>query len=372
MNALHRITTLVVKELLSYLRDPRTRLILIGPPLLQLLVFSFAATLEVRNVDIAVFDEDSGALSTRFVERLTASSFVNKIKPVSHTATLESLINNRKVLLAIHIPSDFSANAISGRSAVVQIILDGRRANAAQVAANYIATITQQLDAKATLQGQGSSTQFPQIETRHWFNPILSSIWFIVPSLSGVLALLISVLVTSLSIARERELGTFDQLLVSPISPVEIIIGKSLPALIIGSVLNLVMVLAGVFLFRVPFTGEPILLALCVPLFILSGVGIGLSISAICTTQQQAILGAFTVIIPIILTSGFATPVENMPGWLQSISMANPLRHFLIIVQGSFLKSLPAADVLAGAIPLIVIAVVSLSFATWFVRSRLE
>lgn len=364
---LHRLYILIIKELISYFRDTRMRAILIGPPLAQLLVFSFAVTLEVRNVDVAVLDQDSGQTSTQFVERLQASSFVRTLIPVHDMATMTKLIDERKVLLGIRFTPNFSRDILAGDTGVVQVLLDGRRANAAQIVLNYTTALAAKLGASL------APNKIPRdVVVRHWFNPNLSYRWFIVPSLSGVLALTISLLITGLSIARERELGTFDQLLVSPISPTEIIIGKTIPAVIIGAVLGLTMIAAGILIFRVPFTGSVTLLALALPLFILSSVGIGLSISAISNTQQQAILGVFAAVIPIILTSGFATPVENMPGWLQTVSMANPLRYYLVIVQGSFLKALPPAEVLANALPLVIIAMVSLLFSVWFVKSRLQ
>ncbi len=367
MASLHRLRTLVIKELLSYLRDPRTRLILIGPPLMQLLIFSFAVTLEVRNVDVAVLDLDTGRHGALFVERLEAATFTADVLVVHSGKELEQLIDERKVLLGLSVPVNFSRKINNGELVKLQLLLDGRRANAAQVASSYVASIAF---------AYGSQLMpiilRPALEVRHWFNPNLLYTWFIVPSLSGVLALLIAMLVTALSIARERELGTFEQLLVSPISATEIIIGKSLPAVLIGAVLGTVMVLAGVLIFRVPFTGNPALLAITLPLFILSGVGIGLSVSAISTTQQQAILGAFAIIVPVVLTSGFATPVENMPEWLQVVSTANPLRWYLVIIQGLFLKSMPAGEVFRNLLPLFCIAVVSLSFAVVIVRRKLE
>ena len=367
MASLHRLRTLVIKELLSYLRDPRTRLILIGPPLMQLLIFSFAVTLEVRNVDVAVLDLDTGRHGVRFVERLDAATFTANVLMVHSNEELEVLIDERKVLLGLSVPVDFSRKISNGDAVKVQLLLDGRRANAAQVASSYVASIASAYSSQLM-----PETLVKGIEVRHWFNPNLLYLWFIVPSLSGVLALLIAVLVTALSIARERELGTFEQLLVSPISATEIIIGKSLPAVLIGAVLGTVMVLAGVLIFRVPFTGNTALLAITLPLFILSGVGIGLSVSAISKTQQQAILGAFTIFIPVVLTSGFATPVENMPEWLQIMSTANPLRWYLVIIQGLFLKSLPAAEVFRNLFPLFCIALVSLSVAVVLVRRKLE
>lgn len=367
MASLHRLHTLVIKELLSYFRDPRTRLILIGPPLIQLLVFSFAVTLEVRNVDVAVLDLDTGPHGARFVEHLHTADFTAGVIRVHSGEELEALIDERKVLLGVSLPIDFSRKISNGQSVSLQLLLDGRRANAAQVASAYIAGIAAIYNARVLPEVSRAGSTI-----RHWFNPNLEYAWFIVPSLSGVLALLIAMLVTALSIARERELGTFEQLLVSPFSATEIILGKSLPAVLIGAVLGTVMVLAGVLIFRVPFTGSPALLAMTLPLFILSGVGIGLTVSAISKTQQQAILGAFAIIVPVVLTSGFATPVENMPHWLQIVSTANPLRWYLVIVQGLFLKSLPAIEVWRNLLPLFCIAAVSLSVAVVFVRRKLE
>ena len=207
---------------------------------------------------------------------------------------------------------------------------------------------------------------------RHWFNPNLIYRWFVVPSLSGILAMLISLLVTALSIARERELGTFDQLLVSPATPLEIVIGKTVPALIMGSLLAGVMILAGVLIFRIPFTGSPLWLTASLGLFILSMVGIGLMLSSICRTQQQAILGTFALGVPLVLISGFATPVENMPSWLQTIAAGSPLKYYLVIVRGTFMKALPPAEVLANMWPMALIALVTLSSAIVIVKRNLQ
>jgi ABC-2 type transport system permease protein len=345
-----RLLAQIVKELLSYLRDPRSRLTLIGPPLAQLFIFSFAMTLDVSNVAIAVLNDDTGRWSQEMIERVGASSFIDR----------------RQALAAIHFPDDFSRDVTAGRPASAQVILDGRRANAAQIALGYLNTIAEGLGAELLQSGSP-----PQVAVRHWFNPNLIYRWFVVPSLSGMLALMISLLITALSIARERELGTFDQLLVSPAQPIEIVIGKTVPAMIIGTLLGGVMITAGVVAFRIPFTGSIFWLLGSLMLFILSVVGIGLMVSSVCRTQQQAILGTFTVAVPLVLISGFATPVENMPGWLQIVAEASPLKYYLIIAQGSFLKSLPATDVLANAWPMTVIAFVTLSCSIFIVKRNL-
>lgn len=365
-----RLKAQIVKELLSFLRDPKSRLVLIGPPLVQLFVFSFAATLEVRNVDIAVFNEDSGRSSYELLARVGASNFVDEVLTTRSSKELADLVNRRRVLVALHIPADFSREVAAGQSARVQLLVDGRRANSGQIAAGYLGALVAGFATEAQVDTR--STVSEPIAVRHWFNPNLTYRWFVVPSLAAILAMLISLLITSLSIAREREMGTFDQLLVSPATPIEIVIGKMVPALLIGTVLATLMVAAGVFLFRIPFTGSFPLLLISMVVFILSIVGVGLMVSSVCETQQQAILGVFALAVPIVLISGFATPVENMPHALQVIAQASPLKHFLIISQGSFLKALPPAEVLHNLWPLVVIAAITLSMAVVIVRRRLH
>lgn len=368
---LGRLWTIVSKELRSYWRDPRSRAILIEPPLVQLLLFSFAATLNVKNVDIAVFDQDEGRGSYELMARIGSSYFIDEVHTVTSVDEMSKLIDRRQVLLGIQFSPDFSRALHRDGSATVQLIVDGRRANAGQIAVGYINNIAAEagLELTQSIHQPGPSAV---AMTRHWFNPNLVYRWYIVPSLAGILAMVTSLFITTLSIAREREHGTFDQLLVSPVRPIEIVLGKSLPALIVGTTLASAMVLIGVFFFHVPFHGNPIWLIGSLILFILSVVGIGLTISSLSMTQQQAILGTFSVMVPIILMSGFATPVENMPGWMQIIAQASPLKHFLIIVQGSFLKALPFSEILANALPMAIIAVFTLSFATIAVKRTLH
>jgi ABC-2 type transport system permease protein len=357
----------IVKEFLSVLRDPRTRLMLIVPPLAQLLIFSFAATLDVRNVTVAVLDRDGGRWSQELVADLKAASFVGRVLAVGSRDALDAALDRRQALLAIDLPDTFSRDLAAGRRAPMQVLVDGRRANAGQIALSYVDAVAARVGARAS-----GTTPVDAVAVRHWFNPNLVYRWFIVPSLSGILSMIVALVITALSIARERELGTFDQLLVSPTTPTEIVIAKTVPALVIGTVLGNVMVAAGAALFGIPFTGSYGLLLVAMILFILSVVGIGLMISSICTTQQQAILGSFAAAVPMILMSGFATPVENMPLALQWASDAIPLKHFLIIAQGTFLKALPAGDVFAHLWPMAAIASVTLPVAAIFVKSRLQ
>lgn len=363
-----RLRAQIVKEILSILRDPRSRIIVFLPPLMQLLVFTFATTLEVRNADIAIYDRDAGHWSHELVARVGAADFVNKIHTVHSPEQLRALIDRRAVIAGLNIGPEFSRDIAAGGIGTVQVIVDGRRSNAGQITVGYLNTIAAGVSAAVQ---QDTSNATPVV-VRHWFNPNLIYRWFVVPALSGILVFFSALMITSLSISRERELGTFDQLLVSPTTTLEIIVAKTMPALAIGLVLGLMMIAAAAFAFGVPFEGSFWLLMPSLLLFILSVVGIGLMISSVSATQQQAILGAFAIGVPAVLMSGFATPVENMPVVLQWLAEAIPLKHFLVIVEGTFLKAMPASDIIANTWPLVIIALVSLTMATLFVRSRLE
>ncbi|MBN9132324.1 MAG: ABC transporter permease [Nitrosospira multiformis] len=363
-----RLRAQFIKEVLSVLCDPRSRMVVLVPPLLQLLVFAFAATLEVSNVNVAVYNQDAGRWSHELIQRLNGVDFITRVHHIDNRQELHQLIDRGDVIAALVIPADFSRNIAAGGSAYAQVLVDGRRSNSGQITVAYLSSIAADVGAEVALDAQALTP----VAVRHWFNPNLIYRWYIVPGLTGVLALFSALLITSLSIARERELGTFDQLLVSPTSTPEIIISKSLPGLAIGAMLGLFMVGAGVFLFGIPFSGSFTLLVASLVLFILSVVGIGLMISAISMTQQQAVLGAFAIGVPAVLMSGFSTPVENMPVFLQWLAQTIPLTHFLIIVEGSFLKAMPPADILASLWPLALIALVTLTMATVFVRGHLQ
>ncbi|RIK37570.1 MAG: hypothetical protein DCC58_17825, partial [Chloroflexi bacterium] len=258
-----RLRAQFIKEVLSVLRDPRSRMVVFVPPILQLLVFAFAATLEVRNVDIAVYDQDAGRWSHELVQRLDSARFITHVRHVDSQQQLHELIDRGEVIAALAIPVNFSRTIAAGESGRAQVLVDGRRSNSGQITVAYLSTIAADVGAEVVPDAQAPTP----VVVRH------------VPGLTGILALFSALLITSLSIARERELGTFDQLLVSPTSTPEIIISKSLPALAIGTALGLFMISAGVFLFGIPFTGSFALLLASLVLFILSVVGIGLMIS---------------------------------------------------------------------------------------------
>jgi ABC-2 type transport system permease protein len=309
------------------------------------------------------------------VARISEASFVDEIIAVDSLQAMDNLLSERRVLLGIHIQPDFSRHVMVGDTATVQVLLDGRRANANQVLQGYLQAIVADLSAdilSSGLRGDPGILAAPRVEVRHRYNPNLHFRWFIVTSLCAMLTMMLTLVITSLSIARERELGTFEQVLVSPLNSIEIIVSKMVPGLMAGMFVSLLIVLLAVFGFGVPFSGSPLLLFASLALFMLSVVGLGLMISALCQTQQQAILGVFIGTIPMILISGFATPVENMPIWLQYCAELVPLKHVLIIIHGCFLKSWELSDVLTHAWPMALIALVTLTLAAVVVRRRLQ
>jgi len=366
-----RLKALIVKELLAVLRDPKGRTVLIVPPIMQLLVFSYAATLEVTNVDVLVLNRDNGHWSQDLVQEIQGSPTFRSIRFTNSPDEVRVAIDTQKVIAAIEIGPTFSRDIEGSRPAKVQLILDGRRSNASQIVSGYLSRIVGTLAAE-TPAGQRMASSAVTVVARNWFNPNLTYQWFMVPNLVASIALLIGLIVTALSIARERELGTFDQLMVSPLRTHEILIGKLIPPMMIGLFHITIYILAAVFIFGVPLRGSLFLLYGSAVFYLAAVVGLGLFISALSMTQQQAILGAFLFMVPAMLLSGFATPIENMPSWLQPITYVNPLRYFLVIVKGVFLKDIPAVEVVRQTIPLLLIAIVTLSAASWLFRRRLE
>lgn len=366
-----RILSLIYKEFLAVWRDKKSRVVLIVPPILQLVIFSYAATLDVMNVSIGILNRDNGEKGIELVQRFHGSPVFSHISYLKSVSEIAPFIDNQHGAMVLSIDEQFSRNLDAVKPTEVQLILDGRKSNTAQIIAGYSINILQQFNHDIT-----AAANIPQQNTelvpRNWFNPNLLYYWFNVPNLSGVLTMLVALMVTTLSVARERELGTFDQLLVSPLSPTEIMIGKTIPALVIGMIEGTVIIMAAIFVFGIPLTGFLPYLYMGMFVYISSVVGVGLFISALCSTQQQAILGTFLFMSPAVLLSGFATPIENMPDWLQVLTYANPLRYYLVIVKGVLLKAMPFDIVFSNTWPMAIIAVVNMALATWFFRSKLE
>jgi ABC-2 type transport system permease protein len=366
-----RIFSLIIKELLAAWADPKSRFLLLAPPVLELMVFAYAATQEVKNVNIAVLNQDTGIIARDLVARFEGSPNFRQVVHLQAVPDIARVIDARSVLMVVHIREDFSRQVAAGQPAAVQLILDGRSSNSSQILAGYAEAIISGYAAELA-RDRASPPPASTVVTRAWFNPNLDALWSTVPSLVAILVAVEGLMITALSVAREREMGTFEQLLVSPLSPLEIIIGKTVPALLIGLGEGTLVVAVAQLYFHVPLTGSLGLLYAAMTVYLLAVVGIGLFISSLALTQQQAILGTFATMVPMVLLSGFASPVENMPDWLQVVTLANPLRHFVVIVKGIFLKAMPATDVLHSLWPLAVLAVVTLSASTWLFRRRTE
>ncbi len=364
------IFALVIKEFLALLRDKRSRFVIIGPPIVQLLVFGFAATYDLNDVPVAIYNEDRGSAARELVSRIEGSPNFQVVTYIDRDSEVAPLIDNRNVLLVLHISQRFSAELRQGNSTSVQAILDGRNSNTAMIAMNYLRSIL--LDYNHNwLATQGKSSSLVILKTRAWYNENLQSRWFIVPGIVGLLTLVVTLLVTSLSVAREREAGTFDQLLVTPLRPVEILIGKAIPGMVIGLLEATLIIVLMVIFFDIPLRGSLGALYLGIVLFLLSAVGVGLMLSAIATTQQQAILGAFLFLVPAVILSGFSTPIANMPELVQWLTYIDPLRYFLVVVRGVTLEGDGYALLIHQYWPMAIIGLVSLAIAGWLFRSRM-
>ncbi|WP_297048955.1 ABC transporter permease [uncultured Desulfovibrio sp.] len=375
---LRRMLTIVRKELLVLLSNRTSRFLIIVPPLLQIVVFGWAATMEVRNVDVAVLSRDSGLWSREILHRLEGAPTFRSVVHLEGAEAVRPVLDARKALFVLVFDEEFSRNVERAQPAEVQVILDGRRSNAAQIAASYLSQIVEDvarttpagLAARTAREGAANGVFRLDVRTRCWFNPNLEFQWFFLPNLIGMLSLMLGLVVTGLSVAREREVGTFDQLLVSPATPTEIALAKLVPGCLVGLAHGTIFLLITVFGFGVPFNGSVALLYAAMLVFSLAAGGVGLMVSSLSSTQQQAFLGAFTVGVPCILISGAVTPVMNMPVFLQHASQLNPLRHFTTLCQGVFLKDITLASALLNLGKIGLISVAAVSVAVWMFRRR--
>lgn len=365
-----RLLALVRKEFLALLKDPRSRFVIIGPPVVQLLVFGYAATYDLNDVPMAVYNESRSAESRDLIARFSGSPNFQQIATLTNIEQISPLIDQREALIVLHIGPQFDRQLRVNGTSDVQIIVDGRNSNTAMIASGYAQTIVQNFNIERArrLGGPGPPAR---LEVRAWFNPNLASRWFIVPGIIGLLTLVVTLLVTALSVAREREQGTFDQLLVTPYQPWEILIGKAIPGFVIGMGEATFITLVAVFGFQVPFLGSVVTLYAGIALFLLSAIGIGLMISSLSVTQQQGLLGAFLFLVPAIILSGFSTPIANMPSAVQTLTYINPMRYFMVILRGVFLEGTPSHLLIDQFWPLAVIGLTTLLAASWLFRRRM-
>ncbi len=363
------VFALIVKELLAILRDGKSRMVLIGPPLIQLMVFGYGATFDLDHVPIAVYDQDHSLASRDLIAHFTGSPVFEQVAAPHGEREISALLDSRTVSMVLVIDPRFTRDLLLHRPAPVQLIVDGRNSNTALLIAGYANTIV--TDFGLDWMRRHGGRQLPAtLDLRARYNPTLASRWFIVPGIVAVLTQVVTLLVVAMSVAREREAGTFDQLLVTPLRPVDILIGKGVPGLLIGGIEASLIIAVAVLWFAVPLRGGLLPLYLGLFLFVAAITGIGLMISSLAVTQQQALLGAFLFMVPSITLSGFATPIGNMPHVLQDLTQLNPLRHFLEIVRGVFLEGATPADLRSHYWPMALMAAASLAAAGWLFRKR--
>ncbi|MEP7456571.1 ABC transporter permease [Phyllobacterium sp. SB3] len=365
-----RLRAIIVKELWAILRDPRSRIALLVPPIIQLLIFGFASTLEVKNITLGVLNRDSGYWSQEVIQRVQGSPNVTGIVVLRSEAEARTAIDRQHVIAVLRFDSSFSADVTSGKGGEIGTVFDGRRSNAAQIVSGYIDRIAAEISAGVI--GRYISAPSGSSVVMNWFNQNLDYLWFTMPALIAIVGAVTTLSVVTQSVARERELGTFDQLMVSPLRVHEILIGKMVPPVLIGALVATIYIILIPLIFGVPLSGTVGLLYLALIFYLLALTGIGMLVSVLSGTQQQAFLGMFLVTIPAILLSGYASPIDNMPGWLQIIAWLNPVSYFLRVCEGVFLKAMPAQEVLANCWPLALIAVATLGTASVLFRSRME
>jgi ABC-2 type transport system permease protein len=362
-----RLKALIVKELLAAFRDPRARMALMAPPLVQLFLFAYAATLEVSNVPIGVLNEDWGHVSEQLVARFERASAFSEVRRYFSLNEMQAAIDAQEIMIAVHFGQTFSRDLAAGEQTSLQVLLYGRRSNSAQLVNSYVAAIVQQFS-RDYLQGNAAS----EIVDRSWYNPNREYRNAMVPTLIGILSMTMVLTIVGMSVARERELGTFEQLLVSPLQPREIVIGKAVPGLMVGLSQGVIIALIVRFGFGIAFNGSPLLLFAGLAVFLIAVIGIALFVSSLVANQQQAMMGIMVFMMPAMLLSGFASPVQNMPAWLAPVAMLSPLTHFMVVVRGVFLRDMPGWLVAQRLWPMAAIAAVTMTAAAWLFRRRAQ
>jgi ABC-2 type transport system permease protein len=365
-----RIYALIIKEFLSMMLDPKSRMTIIIPPMVQLVVFGYAATFDLNHISYAVYNEDRGALSRKLLSRFQGSPAFSLAGNILSHEEIAPLLDSRKVLMVLHAGPLCSDNMLTGRSCNLQVIIDGRNSNTALLALNYARDIISSFSMDL-IERKGAQPPPARLDIRAWFNPNLESQWFIVPGIVAMLALVVTLVVVCLSVAKEHEAGTFDQLLVTPMTPVDILLGKTIPGFIVGMFEGSIVMLLAVVWFRVPMVGSLTVLYAGLAIYCLAAVGVGLMISSISTTQQQALLGGFIFLVPAVTLSGFATPIDNMPQFMQYVTHLDPMRYFLIIVRRVFLEGAGFKLLWPQFWPMMIIALCSLTGAAWFFRHKM-
>ncbi|KPK91107.1 MAG: ABC transporter permease [Deltaproteobacteria bacterium SM23_61] len=380
-----RLKSMLIKEFIQAFRNPRMRLILFLPPLVQLLIFGYAANTDIRNIFLGVYDLDKTPESRDMIERFASSGYFRVAESPQSPLEIRRLIDQGRISAALQINGGFARQMRTREGTMVQVVVDGTDSNTASVVMAYAQRIVAEYSRQVLVQRIFSLPNIPDemkrpffvqggidVESRAFFNPNLESRNFYVPGIMAFLIMLVTLLLTCMAIVREREIGTMEQLIVSPIRPFELILGKTIPFAIIGYIDVLIVTLVGVFWFEVPIRGSILLLLAATTIYLLSSLGIGLFISTISHTQQQAMMTMFFFFVPAILLSGFVFPIANMPPIVQYLTYADPLRYFLIIIRGIFLKGNGFDILWPQMVALAVLGGIVFTFSSLRFRKRME
>jgi ABC-2 type transport system permease protein len=375
---LERLREMLRKEFIQVLRDPRMKGIIFFMPVFQVIIFGYAITTDVRHLPTAVYDLDNSQESREVIARFTKSGYFDVTENVVTDARAQELIDKSKVKAILRMNAGFGEAIRGGRTADLQLVLDGTDSNTAGVVLSYAARIAEAYSADILVQRlerlYGVVRQIPQVslETRAWFNENLESRNFYVPGTIATIVTLVTLMLTSMAVVREKEIGTMEQIIVTPIRPIEFILGKTLPFALIAFVDLFVIMVVGVFWFDIPIRGNPLWLLLSVALYLMTTLGVGLIISTISRTQQQAMMSTFLFFFPAMLLSGFMFPIANMPRVIQWLTWLNPLRYLLVIIRGIFLKGIGPEVLWTQMLPLAIMGPAMLLIASSRFRKTLK
>lgn len=374
-----RLKHILIKEFIQLWRDRWGRFRLILVPVIQMLAFGYAATFEVYHVSTAVLDLDRTQESRELVARFTSSRRLNVVTTARSQQEVNDAIDNNEAVVALVVHAGFANLLRKGQAAPLQVIVDGTNSNTALIALGYINTIAAQFsqdyaaDLGRRISGlQGMRKVQVTLEQRPWYDEDLNGRWFFIPGVIGTLTLVIIVNLTAFAIVREREVGTLEQIMVTPIRPAEFILGKTVPFFLVGLGQVSLVAAVGILWFQVPFVGNPLVLLLGTALFLLSTLALGLLISTLCSTQQQAFATNFFVLNPFFILSGFAFPISSMPEALQWFTYLNPLRYFLVVIRGTFLKGVGVNVLWPDLAAMAIIAATLLTVSILRFRKSLE
>jgi ABC-2 type transport system permease protein len=374
-----RITQILVKEFIQLWRDKWGRFRLIVPPVVQLLLFGNAATFEVYHVSTAVLDLDHTQESRELVARFTSSNRLKIVKFAQSQDEIDATIDRSDAAVALVIHAGFANLLRKGQAAPLQVVVDGTNSNTALIALGYINTIAGQfsqdyaIDLVERTRGiRGMKQVQVTVAQRPWYNPDFNGRWFFVPGLIATITLVMVVNLTAFAVVREREVGTLEQIMVSSIRPAEFILGKTVPFFVVGMGIAGLVSMVGMFWFQVPFVGNPLVFLFGTTLYLFSLLALGLLISTVCSTQQQAFATNFFVVNPLFTLSGFSFPIASMPQALQWLTYVNPLRYYLVVIRGTFLKGIGVAILWPDLLAMAAIAAILLSFSILRFRKSLE